>query len=127
MTYDEKLTKYGEELEKYLRGLYTLEQMTDSCKKIDAEFLAKLSAAKVAQVYKGTFEWDEMWEKLTATKGDYVCPITGECWQYMGTYRVSGVLFHQFRHRSYHGERTLANINPSERFLKANEPESIKV
>jgi hypothetical protein len=49
-------------------------------------------------VERGSAEWDRMWAVLAElTGGDTVeeHPVTGEAWQYMGTYQ--GV--HEFRHR----------------------------
>jgi len=53
-------------------------------------------------VERGTLMWDDMWSRLAAIVDiKFVCPTTGEGWQYMGT--VDG--HHQFRHRSYEGRR----------------------
>lgn len=67
--------------------------------------------------------WDSAWAKIEKVFGDKFCecPETGEVWQYMGSTikppyvdSTGKVLFqtviHQFRHRSYRGERTIENV-----------------
>lgn len=46
---------------------------------------------------------EHVWKLLERTTGDCVdeCPVTGEVWQYMGSFEESpGVELHQFRHRN---------------------------
>jgi hypothetical protein len=54
-------------------------------------------------VEQGSAEWDEIWRALLIATGDpdtsMVDPCTGECWQYMGTYRGPDGWCHEFRHR----------------------------
>jgi hypothetical protein len=46
-------------------------------------------------------ELERAWKVLIAKFGDAACENNGEVWQYMGT--ANGA--HEFRHRSYKGER----------------------
>lgn len=79
----------------------------------DARLLADIQAAKAAAAAQATFpprwgidrdtpEWTVAWDTLNAVLkaggwGDRTdeCPLSGECWQYMG----SGGDAHEFRHR----------------------------
>lgn len=45
--------------------------------------------------------WERMWAAIAAKYGDVACEEDGEAWQYMCTHHGE----HQFRHRSYKGER----------------------
>ena len=58
-------------------------------------------------------EWEKMWHGLYSKFSDHKCENTGETWQYMGTWIVDGYWVHQFRHRSYFGERKYFNVQPS--------------
>ncbi len=52
--------------------------------------------------------WARAWQVI-ASKYDSTrcaCPLTGEVWQYMS----SSDQVHQFRHRSYKGERKLEDV-----------------
>lgn len=72
-------------------------------------------------------EWAAMWAALQErVEADYVCPDTGEVWQYMGTKRAtpSHPWKHEFRHRRYVGRgrvisvpgRTVLEISASDSF-----------
>lgn len=52
-------------------------------------------------------EWKLIWGELEKAFGDTKCecPDTGEVWQYMGSVPHGYMTEHQFRHRSYQGER----------------------
>lgn len=63
-------------------------------------------------------EWERMWAALHSQYEDHTCPISNEVWQYMGTWTTSTSGWqHQFRHRSYHGERKYIDIEPSKEFM----------
>ena len=51
--------------------------------------------------------WREAWYALSGKyHGDIEArdPASGECWQYMGTWRMPDATWvHQFRHRAYRG------------------------
>lgn len=64
-------------------------------------------------------EWERMWSALHSQYEDHTCPRSNEVWQYMGTWGTSMSGWqHQFRHRSYHGERKYVDIAPSAEFME---------
>ena len=56
-------------------------------------------------------DWDVAWDALTAhsanatvqDKYTAACPMTGECWQYMGSFYDTSGNHHEFRHRCHPG------------------------
>lgn len=70
-----------------------------------------------------TFTWaddherDAAWARFRSvtpfdpTEAD---PATGECWQYMGSGLYGGGWWHDFRHRSFHGERKVVRLAATE-------------
>jgi hypothetical protein len=75
-----------------------------------------MEAQYVTNVTQDSPEWHKMWNQLFATYSNYKCQRSREVWEYMGTWNKDSKTFHQFRHRSYHGERKIVNITPSEEF-----------
>lgn len=60
----------------------------------------------------GSPTWNLVWERIRDRYGDQACRCeqTGEVWQYMGSTVNGDDVEHQFRHRSYRGERAHYNV-----------------
>lgn len=76
--------------------------------------------AQLIFVRREDSEFDLMFKTLFEIHGDHSCPSTGEVWQYMGSHMIDGSFQHEFRHRSYKGERKYARIAPTPSFLEEN-------
>jgi hypothetical protein len=50
--------------------------------------------------------WERVWNLIAHTFGSFDCLENNEVWQYMGTTERE----HQFRHRSFRGQRKYHNI-----------------
>ncbi len=60
-------------------------------------------------------ELDIAWNNLYRQYENHQSP-SGELWQYMGTWETEKGWMHQFRHRSYYGERKYVDITPTDKF-----------
>jgi hypothetical protein len=54
---------------------------------------------------RGSEEWEAAWKALVKQTGDRdraaECPVSGECWEYVSSFRDRGRWTHEFRHRRH--------------------------
>lgn len=55
---------------------------------------------KIVIVDRNSLEWETMWSALGSDPVEEH-PVSGECWQYMGSIYNEGRWLHEFRHRDH--------------------------